>query len=68
MQNLLFKPDIVSQMLCVSAATLRKWRWEGKGPKFVKIGRKVVYRQSDIDEYIQSQIRSSTSDLGLNTS
>lgn len=68
MQNQLYQPNIVSEMLCVSAATLRKWRWEGKGPKFVKIGRKVVYRQSDIDDYVQSQIRSSTSDLDLNTS
>ncbi|MBE2190722.1 MAG: helix-turn-helix domain-containing protein [Alphaproteobacteria bacterium] len=67
MQNNLYLPQQVSEMLCISVATLRKWRWEGKGPCFVKIGRKVAYRPSDITEYVHGQIRKSTSDLGLNT-
>lgn len=40
------------------AATLRWWRHEGKGrgPKsFVLGGRKVVYRKSDVDAWLDAQ-------------
>ena len=60
----LIKPPEVAEMLCVSALTLRKWRWEGKGPRFVKVGRKVAYRKEDLDAFINGQIRCSTSDMG----
>lgn len=53
-----------AEKLCVSEMTLRKWRWEGKGPKFVKMGRKVVYRESDLRDYVSSMVRTSTSDMG----
>lgn len=67
MQNQLYPPDRVSEMLCIAPATLRKWRWEGKGPKFIKVGRKVAYREADITAFIDGQIRRSTSDPGMNT-
>lgn len=60
----LFTPKEAAEMLCVSDLTLRKWRWEGKGPQFVKIGRKVAYRPVDLDAWVQSQLRISTSDKG----
>lgn len=41
----------------VAPATAEKWRWLGKGPCFVKIGRLVKYRQSDIDEWIEANMR-----------
>lgn len=50
--------------LSVSPATLVKWRWEGKGPRFVKLGRRVVYRLSDVESYINEQVRASTTDTG----
>ncbi len=30
---------------------LERLRMEGKGPKYVKFGRRVMYRRCDIDEY-----------------
>ena len=60
----LFTTIQAAELLCVSEMTLRKWRWEGKGPKFVKIGRKVAYREEDITAYVSSMVRSSTSDNG----
>lgn len=44
----------------VSHRTLERWRWTGEGPRFVKLGGRVVYRVSDIEEYEQAMIRSST--------
>lgn len=36
----------------VSKATLDWWRVKGRGPSFVKIGRRVFYRQTDLDAFI----------------
>jgi predicted site-specific integrase-resolvase len=48
----------------ISHRTLERWRWTGEGPKFLKVGGRVVYRLSDIEEYEQAIVRSSTSDAG----
>ena len=40
--------------------TMARWRAEGVGPKFIKVGRKVVYRMSDLDDWLTQQTRTST--------
>lgn len=40
--------------------TLARWRCEGKGPRFVKIGRRVAYRESDLIAYLDEQTRQRT--------
>ena len=35
----------------LSHRTLERWRWEGRGPWYLKIGGRVVYRLSDIEAY-----------------
>jgi predicted DNA-binding transcriptional regulator AlpA len=48
-------------------ATLEKWRVQGKGPRFVKIGsRSVGYTEEDLDAFIEAGRRASTSDSGPN--
>lgn len=64
MTSNLITPSQAAEYLCVSVVTLRKWRWEGKGPKFLKLGRKVVYRETDIHDWLNEQVRHSTSDQG----
>lgn len=44
----------------VTVSTLEKWRVLGRGPRFVKIGRKVGYLDKDIDTFIASQVRAHT--------
>lgn len=51
----------VAELLSVRFNTLEIWRVQGKGPKFKKIGRKVLYDQQDVFEYLESQTRTSTS-------
>ena len=41
--------------------TLAKWRFEGRGPAFFKLGSKVAYRGSDLNEWLAAQ-RVATSD------
>ena len=51
-----------ARRLGVSASFLEKARVDGSGPKFVKIGRTVVYRDNDIDLWVASLVRQSTSE------
>ena len=39
--------------LGVSGSLLRKLREEGIGPRFCRIGTRVVYRVSDLDEFLE---------------
>ena len=41
----------VAVRLGVSRFTVRSWRLKGFGPRFLKLGRAVRYRSSDVDEY-----------------
>ena len=50
--------------LALKVATLRRWRWAGRGPPFFKIGNAVRYATEDIDAFIQAARRTSTSDAG----
>ena len=40
-----------AERLGLSVATLRQWRYRGRGPNFVRFGRAVRYLPSDLDEF-----------------
>jgi hypothetical protein len=42
--------------LNTSEATLNTWRSRGRGPKYVKIGGKVFYRDEDLDDFISKNV------------
>jgi len=49
----------------LSASTLEKFRLNGSGPVYQKAGPKiVVYRPEDLDAWLSSQRRRSTSEVG----
>ena len=60
----LFKEEEAATFLSLRVATLRKWRWSGTGPPFIKLGGAVRYRRSDLEAYIEAQRRQSTTDTG----
>ena len=41
----------------LSPRTLERWRWEGIGPHYLKIGGRVVYGLNDVEEYEQACVR-----------
>ena len=51
----------VAERLGLSVASVRRWRWVGEGPTFVKIGASVRYRQEDIAEWLESRPRGGVS-------
>lgn len=53
------QPEIMNEMqvaeyLNMSAASLRKWRLFREGPKFLKVGRAVRYRRTEVDAWLNS--------------
>jgi hypothetical protein len=36
----------------IGVRTLQMWRCNRRGPKFLKVGRNVVYRRSDVEDYL----------------
>ena len=52
-------------LLGVTDRCLQAWRYRGGGPHFVKISARCVrYRLIDLENFIESRIRTSTSDTG----
>ena len=45
----------VAEMLGVAAGTLRQWRHHNKGPRSFSIGRRVAFRRSDVEEWLERQ-------------
>ena len=54
----------LAAILKVSLQTPRKWRLQGVGPIYLKIGRCVRYHPDDIAAFIDGARRTSTSDRG----
>ena len=51
-----------SRHLGLAEQTLRKLRVVGGGPRFVKLGRAVRYRLSDLDDWLEARLCDSTSE------
>jgi hypothetical protein len=44
----------------VAAQTLARWRYEGNGPEFLKVGRRVAYETGKVRLWLQHQRHIST--------
>ncbi len=40
----------------LSPRTLERWRWEKIGPRYLKLGGRVVYRLEDVEAYEEQKI------------
>ncbi len=52
--KLLRVPDVAA-LTGIPENTWRFWRHEGTGPKSARLGRRVVYREEDVLEWIDAQ-------------
>jgi len=50
-----------AEILRLSTNTLNHYRVTGEGPQFVRLGRRVAYRDEDLQAFIAKGIRQSTS-------
>lgn len=52
----------LAQRWGVSPKTLQRWRTEGRGPKYLKLSKRVTYPLDAITEYERSALHVSTSE------
>ena len=51
-----------ARLVGLSESTLAKLRLNGNGPVYCKLGRRVVYRPADLEQWLQSRTARDTSD------
>lgn len=44
----------------LSPRTLEQWRWRGVGPRYLKLGGRVVYRLEDIEAFEATRLHENT--------
>jgi glucose-6-phosphate 1-dehydrogenase len=44
----------------MSPRTLETWRWQGIGPRYLKVGKRIVYRVANVDSYEGERLRTGT--------
>lgn len=54
LEKLLTDKDLEEKSIA-GVQTLKKWRREGRGPRFLRIGHKIRYRASDVAEWLESR-------------
>ncbi|MGW2566901.1 helix-turn-helix transcriptional regulator [Streptomyces sp. NPDC001537] len=50
-------PEEVADFLGLPIATLAQWRYLGKGPRSIKVGRHVRYRWADVERWLDENAR-----------
>ena len=59
------RPNTAAGYLSLSTQRLAKLRLYGGGPPFIKAGRSILYRREDLDKWLASLSRLSTSDRSV---
>ena len=52
----LLSPDELAASIKMSKRTLAKWRCNGRGPEYVRLGHAVRYRQQDVDAWLEAKV------------
>ena len=60
----LISAEDAANLLNLSASTLAKMRLTGQSPRYIKLGRRVAYRPSDIEAWVEAKSFKSTAEYG----
>lgn len=63
MTSELLNPQELADRLGTKPTVLAQWRYLGRGPKFIKTGRSIRYRASDIEAWLDAQTQTQTGQL-----
>lgn len=61
LDNIVF-PAALAERLGTTERSLSEWRIKGRGPKYIRTGRRVVYDLQSVNIWLRSQEHSSTSE------
>lgn len=53
-ESALFNQQTIAAVLSCSTQLLERNRWAGTGVPYLKIGRKVLYRKTDVQDFLQN--------------
>lgn len=61
------EPDAAAYLGMKSGRSLQNMRWRGDGPRYLKQGRRVIYRIQDLDAWMKAKavLKHSTGDSGV---
>ncbi|WP_017667664.1 helix-turn-helix domain-containing protein [Sandarakinorhabdus sp. AAP62] len=59
--HIVYDTDAAAARLGLARSTLEKMRGTGQGPVFCRLGRRIIYIQADIDDWLMSRRVRSTS-------
>ena len=62
MTDTLFTADALAERWKLSPQTLSQWRWSSKGPKYLKMGRRILYPLKEIELFEAKMLRLNTTD------
>jgi excisionase family DNA binding protein len=48
-------PAELAERLKIKTRTLQDWRSSGQGPSFIRVGRVIRYRKSDVEDWLNKQ-------------
>lgn len=57
----LLNQNQAAKLLGLSPRTLERFRTTGNGPRFARLGRRIFYREHDLNEWVERNLRTSTS-------
>lgn len=58
----LYNEKETAKLLSLSVKTLQRYRYTGGGPIYVKLGKSVRYKESDIAKYVSVRTRNITNE------
>lgn len=63
--NRLFDQTELAKELGLSERSLERYRLQGNGPRYVRVGLRLIrYREEDVEAWLNQSLRTSTSDVG----
>jgi hypothetical protein len=62
MPDRFLQPTELAKELKIPLSNLAKWRLNGGGPVFTKLGKNVRYERADVEHWLEMQKRRTTSD------
>jgi hypothetical protein len=56
----LLSPELAGAYIRIHHRTLKNWRVLGRGPRYVRVGRRAFYRRADLDAWLEAHAYDST--------
>lgn len=63
-KDYLLTPEALATRWQLPLATLSQWRWNGKGPQYIRLGKHILYRLEDVMIFERQKLRQDTACTG----